>query len=68
MILAKRRDASAAMKRVDEAGRLLSFALAVAEAMEELEMSMPREDLNREESVIVNRPLPEYASMRCVIL
>ena len=56
------------MKRVDEAGRLLSFALAVAEAMEELEMSMPREDLNREESVIVNRPLPEYASMRCVIL
>ncbi len=56
------------MKRVNDGGRLLSSAFVVALAMPLELMSMPREDLNSEERVMVKRPEPEYASMRCVIL
>lgn len=63
-MLANNAAASAAMKRVDEGGRLLSSAFVVAQSMEEVDMSIPKEDLNKEDRVMVKRPEPEYASMR----
>jgi hypothetical protein len=65
---AKRRAASAAMKRVEDSGRLFKRAFVDAEVMLAGDMSMPREDLKREERVMVKRPEPEYASIRWVIL
>jgi hypothetical protein len=55
------------MKRVELFGRLLSSAFVVALWMEPLLISIPSEDLNRLDSVIVKRPEPEYASIRCVM-
>ena len=43
-------------------------AFVDAEVMLAGDMSMPREDLKREERVMVKRPEPEYASIRWVIL
>lgn len=56
---AKRWEASAARKRVEDGGRAFSSAFVVAEAMDDEDMSMPREDWKSEERVIVKRPLPE---------
>ena len=55
----KRRDASAAMKRVESAGRLLSWAFVVALWMLLALMSMPSEVLKSDDSVMVKRPEPE---------
>lgn len=64
VIEAKRRAASAAMNCVEDLGRLFSSALVVALAIDDEEISIPKEDLKREERVMVKSPEPEYASMR----
>ena len=59
--------ASPARKRADEGGMLLSAAFVEANSMDFVDTSMPMEFLNSGDRVTVNRPLPEYASMRFVI-
>ena len=58
-------DASAVMK--DALETLFRTAFSFADAIEPLAISMPREDENSEESVTVNRPEPQYASIRYLI-
>ena len=60
--------ASAAMNLVDEIGSLFSLAFAVAEAIDCGLMSMPMLLLNREESVTVKKPDPQYASIKLLML
>ena len=55
------------MKLACDSGSLLRRALDLAHSIEEVDMSIPREWVKRDERVMVNRPLPEYASMRLPI-
>lgn len=65
---ANNRAASAAMNRVEDEGKLFNSAFVVADWILLELMSIPREDWKSEERVMVNKPLPEYASIRCVML
>ncbi len=47
-------------------GKLLSSAFLVAEAMESEESSIPAILVKWGESMMEKRPLPQYASTRCV--